>query len=144
MQRLSVLRNQPSDIVLTSEELRLAALSASAKRGKWVARRRVFRRWLAWVSWTFLLPVIGLAAVIACLLGLAFWQYTGHAAAYQATQQWVQQEFGGFAASDNTSTQCIPEGTSLISLTNEATPILQIDRKLDVKAVKTTTGNSTP
>ena len=134
-----MLRSQQPDIVLTSEELRVAALSASAKRGKWVARRRVFRRWLAWVSWTFLLPVIGLTAVVACLLGLIFWQYTGHAAAYTAAQQWVQQEFGSFASSDNTLTQCIPEGTSLLTLTPEATPILQIDRNLSVK-----TGNSAP
>jgi hypothetical protein len=91
-----------------------------------------------------------LAAVVACLLGLAFWQYTGHAAAYTAAQQWVQQEFGSFAASDNTFAQCIPEGTSLITLTNEATPILQIDRTLSVKtgnatnATTATTGNSAP
>jgi hypothetical protein len=141
------LQSQQPDIVLTSEELRVAALSASTKRGKWVARRRVFRRWLAWVSWTFLLPVIGLAAVVACLFGLVFWQYTGHAAAYTAAQQWVQQEFGSFSESGNTPAQCIPEGVSLITLTQEATPILQIDRNLSVRtgnATTATTVNSAP
>lgn len=145
-----MLRSQQPDTVLTSEELRLAALSASAKRGKWVARRRVFRRWLAWVSWTFVLPVVGLASVVACLLGLAFWQYMGHDATYKAAQQWVQQEFGSFASSDTMAGQCIPEGTSLITLTHEATPVLQIDRHLSAKTDNTTTapnattGNSTP
>ena len=153
MPRLSVLRSQQRDIVLTSEELRLAALSASAKRGKWVASRRVFRRWLAWMSWTFVLPVIGLAAVVACLLGLAFWLYMGHDATYKAAQHWVQQQFGSFASSDSTSAQCLPEGASLITLTHEATPMLQIDRHLSVKTDHTTiaptaptatTGNSAP
>jgi hypothetical protein len=139
-----VLRSQQPDIVLTSEELRLAALSASAKRGKWVARRRVFRRWLAWVTWTFILPVIGLAAVVACLLGLAFWQYTGSDATYKAAQEWVQQEFGSFASGSIASAECPSEGKSLITLTHEATPMLQIDRNLDVKTVKTTAGNTTP
>jgi len=137
-----VLPSQPPDIVLTSEELRVAALSASAKRGKWVARRRVFWRWLAWVSWTCVLPVIGLAAVVACLLGLAFWQYMGHAAAYQAAQQWVQQELGSFETSNNNdnknnTNESSPAGTSenasLIPLTYEATPDLQIDRNLKIK-----------
>lgn len=125
--------------MLTSEELRLAALSASAKRGKWVARRRVFRRWLAWVTWTFVLPVIGLVAVIACLLGLAFWQYMGHDAAYTATQKWVQQEFGNFQAINNNSSSSSnppdsrPDNTSMINLTVEATPDLMLDHHLTTK-----------
>lgn len=138
-----MLRSQQLDTVLTSEELRLAALSASAKRGKWVARRRVFRRWLAWVTWTFVLPVIGLVAVIACLLGLAFWQYMGHDAAYAATQKWVQQEFGNFQANNINSNSnsngnsnppnSRPDNTSMINLTVEATPDLMLDHHLTTK-----------
>jgi hypothetical protein len=125
--------------VLTSEELRVAALSASSKRGKWVARRRVFWRWLAWVTWTLILPVIGLATVLVCLLGLAFWKYTGHDAAYKAAQQWVQQELGSFQASTNNDNKndnppAISSGTAgLIPLTDEATPDLQIERNLKIK-----------
>jgi hypothetical protein len=132
-----VLRSLLLDIVLTSEELRVAALSASAKRGKWVARRRVFRRWLAWVTWTYVLPVIGLTAVISALMGLVFWQYMGHDAAYVATQKWVQQELGSFQASaDNIHSNAKPsrpDNTSMIPLTDEATPDLQIDRQLTIK-----------
>ena len=89
-----------------------------------------------------MLPVIGLAAVVACLLGLAFWQYMGHAAAYQAAQQWVQQELGSFETSNNNdnknnTNESSPAGTSenasLIPLTYEATPDLQIDRNLKIK-----------
>jgi hypothetical protein len=133
------LRRQQSDIVLTSEELRVAALSASAKRGKWVARRRVFGRWLAWLAWRVILPVIGLAAVIAGLIGLAFWQYMGHDAAYAAAQKWVQQEFGSLQArannnrNDNNPTPNRSENASMIPLTNEATPDLQIDHNLTIK-----------
>ena len=124
--------------MLTSEELRVAALSAAAKRGKWVARRRVFRRWFTWLAWTYLLPVVGLAAVIFSLAGLAFWQYMGHDAAYVATQKWVQQEFGNFQASNssktnNNSPSSKPANASMIPLTDEATPDLQIDRNLTLK-----------
>jgi hypothetical protein len=126
--------------VLTSEELRVAALSASAKRGKWVARRRVFRRWLTWLIWTYLLPVIGLAAAILTLAGLAFWQYMGHDAAYVAAQKWVQQEFGNFQTSNSSKTNnntslSKPANASMIPLTDEATPDLQIDRNLTIKHI---------
>ena len=135
MQRLNVLRSQQPDTVLTSEELRLAALSASAKRGKWVARRRLFRRWLAWVTWTFVLPVVGLVAVIASLLGLAFWQYKGHDVAYAAAKKWVQQEFGSFQANNNSNStppNSRVDNASMINLTVEATPDLLLDHHLTV------------
>ncbi len=136
-----MLQSLQLDIVLTSEELRVAALSASAKRGKWVARRRVFRRWLVWITWTYVLPVIGLATVLSVLMGLVFWQYMGHDAAYVATQKWVQQEFGSFQTSaenknksKNSNAQPSRlDNTSMIPLTDEATPDLQIDRHLTIK-----------
>lgn len=137
MQHWNVLRSLLLDIVLTSEELRVAALSASAKRGKWVARRRVFRRWLAWVTWTYVLPIIGLATVVSVLTGLVFWQYMGHDAAYVATQKWVQQEFGSFQSGANIKNSNAqpsrPDNASMIPLTDEATPDLQIDRQLTIK-----------
>jgi hypothetical protein len=127
--------------VITSEELRVAALAASAKRGKWVARRRIFRRWLGWLAWSIVLPVIGLVALVMALCGLAFWQYMGHDAAYAAAQKWVQQEFGSFKASplaDNAPHASHPNApasanASTINLTDEATPDLQIDRHLTIK-----------
>ena len=123
----------------------MAALSASAKRGKWVARRRVFRRWLGWVTWSIVLPVIGSLSLIAVLAGLAFWQYLGHDAAYVAAQKWVQQEFGSFkvTASAHNAAQTphdispapsSPENARMINLTDEATPDLQIDRNLTMKS----------
>ncbi|MEY4536964.1 MAG: hypothetical protein RL171_1115 [Pseudomonadota bacterium] len=127
--------------MITSEELRVAALAASAKRGKWVARRRVFRRWLGWLAWSIVLPVIGLLSLIAVLAGLAFWQYMGHDAAYTAAQKWVQQEFGNFGASSlavnaphaNHANSPASSNASMINLTDEATPDLQIDRHLTIK-----------
>ncbi len=113
--------------MITSEELRVAALAASAKRGKWVAKRRIFRRWLGWVIWRIVLPVIGLLTVLTALAALAFWQYKGPDAAYEEAQKWVQQEFGSFQTTTKT------EPTSMIPLTDEATPDLQIDRNLTIK-----------
>jgi hypothetical protein len=127
--------------VITSEELRVAALATAAKRGKWVARRRIFRRWLLWLVWTLVLPVIGLVTVVMSLVGLAFWQYMGHDAAYVATQKWVQQEFGipkTSSPTDNAAQASHAHGAasskpSMINLTDEATPDLQIDRHLSIK-----------
>jgi type II secretory pathway component PulL len=136
MQRWNVLRNQLPDIVLTSEELRVTALTVSAKRGKWVAKRRVFRRWLGWLTWSYLLPVIGLVTVISVLLGFVFWKYSGQDMAYVSVQKWVQQEFGNFQTNANnlSCTQASrPDNTGMITLTNEATPDLQIDHHLTIK-----------
>lgn len=125
--------------MVTSEELRVAALERAAQRGKWVARRRIFSRWLGWVVWSIVLPIIGLAAVITTLACLAFWQYMGHDAAYAASQKWVQQQFGSFstglktANTVNNQQQSNPNTTTMIPLTDEATPDLQIDRNLTIK-----------
>ena len=115
----------------------MSALTASAKRGKWVARRRVFFRWLGWLIWSIVLPVIGLAAVLTVLAGLAFWQYVGHDTAYVEAQQWVQQEFGSFQTDAKTDlkTDVKNNKTSMIPLTDEATPDLQIDRNLTIKTL---------
>ena len=130
----------------------MAALAASAKRGKWVARRRIFGRWLSWLVWSIVLPVIGLLSLIVMLAGLAFWQYMGHDAAYAEAQRWVQQEFGSFktsksaenmphsthqsspASNSSTTSASSTNGNgSMINLTDEATPDLQIDRNLTIK-----------
>lgn len=102
-----------------------------------MARRRVFRRWLGWIAWTIVLPVVGLAAIIAVLAGLVFWQYMGHDAAYVAAQTWVQQEFGSFE-SNKKPTAARTDTTSMIPLTDEATPDLQLDRNLTFKTNPTT------
>lgn len=122
-------------MVITSEELRVAALAASEKRGKWVARRRVFRRWVGWLVWRYVLPIIGLLTVLAALAGLVFWLYKGHDAAYVAAQTWVQQEFGSFQTVDKTNIKADinNDSKSMIPLTNEATPDLQLDRNLTIK-----------
>jgi uncharacterized iron-regulated membrane protein len=91
--------------------------------------------------WTLVLPVIGLVTVVMSLVGLAFWQYMGHDAAYAATQIWVQQEFGSSktsspadnAAQANHAHGAAPSKASMINLTDEATPDLQIDRQLSIK-----------
>jgi hypothetical protein len=124
--------------VITSEELRVGALAASAKRGKWVARRRIFRRWLGWVTWRYVLPVIGLLTVLTAFMGFAFWQFMGHDVAYAEAQKWVQKEFGSFQVNlpnnvDNKLAPTKSANNSLIPLTGEAAPDLQIDRHLRTK-----------
>jgi cytoskeletal protein RodZ len=122
--------------VLTSEELRVAALEASAKRGKSVAQRRVARRWLQWFLWSVLLPVIGLAAVLTAVAGFAAYEYFGYEKSYSSAQTWVQEQFGPFKNVNNVqanSPQARTDNTSMIPLTDEATPDLQIDRNLTFK-----------
>ena len=93
---------------------------------------------MAWLIWTYLLPVVGLAAVLVTLAGLAFWQYMGHDAAYVAAQKWVQQKFGNFQTNNSSKTNnnlspSRPANTSMIPLTDEATRDLPIDRHLTIK-----------
>jgi hypothetical protein len=126
--------------VLTSEELRVAALEASAKRGKSVAQRRVARRWLQWFLWSVLLPVIGLATAVSAAVGLAACEYFGYEKAYRTAQTWVQEQFGPFnnTSSVQANIQANPaqirhDNAVMIPLTDEATPDLQIDRNLTMK-----------
>lgn len=105
----------------------MSALAASAKRGKWVAARRIFARWLGWAIWRIVLPVVGLATILCTFIGLVFWQYMGHDAAYVAAQKWVQQELGSFQVDIKN------DNTRLIPLTDEATPDLQLDHRLTIQ-----------
>jgi hypothetical protein len=127
--------------VLTTEELRVAALSASAKRGKWVARRRIFWRWSTWISWTYVLPSIGFIVVLASLMGFAFWQYMGHDAAYVAAQKWVQQELGSFTV--NAIPQTGQTGQSRQSAQSRQTAVIEktqkselVDNSYDANTIK--------
>lgn len=51
-----------------SDSLRRAALQASWQRGRWVARRRLWWRWTAYVLLRFGLPVAALLGLIAGLI----------------------------------------------------------------------------
>lgn len=79
---------------MTTEALRVAALAASARRGLSVARRRIAMRWLGWLVWGWLLPIIGLSTLLAVLIAVASWQFVGDAVAYDAAQTWLEQQFG--------------------------------------------------
>ena len=39
--------------------MRLSALQASWRRDRWVAKRRIALRWLAWLGWRYGLPSLG-------------------------------------------------------------------------------------
>ncbi|QCB45353.1 hypothetical protein [Hydrogenophaga sp. PAMC20947] len=45
--------------------MRLSALQASWRRDRWVAKRRIALRWLAWFGWRYGLPALGAIAVLA-------------------------------------------------------------------------------
>lgn len=83
-----------SSSVLTSEALRAAALATSARRGVLVARRRIVLRWLAWLLWGWLLPVIGLTTVLAALLAFASITFWGPAKVLDTSQTWLSEQLG--------------------------------------------------
>ena len=60
----------PSAPVPDAEALRRAALQASWRRDRWVARRRVWLRWLLWVSGRYLMPIL-------LVFGLGAWLWLG-------------------------------------------------------------------
>lgn len=112
-----------SSNVLTSEALRAAALTASARRGALVARQRIVLRWSAWLLWRWLLPVIGLATVLAALLTLASITFWGSARVFDTSQTWLAAQMG---LSPNT---VVPSATfPNFSATPGVIPQLQIDR----------------
>ncbi len=51
-------------LVPEGESVRLSALQASWRRDRWVARRRLALRWLAWIGWRYGLPALGLLAAV--------------------------------------------------------------------------------
>jgi hypothetical protein len=53
-----------------AEALRRAALEASWRRDRWVARRRVWLRWLLWVSGRYLMPAL-------LVFGIGAWLWLG-------------------------------------------------------------------
>jgi len=53
-----------------AEALRRAALEASWRRDRWVARRRVWMRWLVWVSARYLTPAL-------LVFGVGAWLWLG-------------------------------------------------------------------
>ena len=125
-----------SSPVFTSEELRVVAMNSSTRRGKSVARRRLIWRWFAWFMWRIFLPLIGLATVLTSTVAFAAYAYFGHDAAYNSAQTWVQQQFGPFKHANTTeisTSNSRSQNTSMIPLTDEATPDLYLDRNLTIK-----------
>jgi hypothetical protein len=53
-----------------AEAVRRAALQASWRRDRWVARRRVWLRWLVWVTARYLMPAL-------LVFGLGAWLWLG-------------------------------------------------------------------
>lgn len=80
--------------VVTTEALRAAALAASTRRGRVVSRRRIALRWLGWLMWRWVLPLMGLVTLLAALVALAATQLIGQAAVCDMTQTWLGPQFG--------------------------------------------------
>ena len=80
--------------VVSTEALRAAALAASLRRGKPIARRRVAMRWLTWLLWGFIFPVIGVLTVLAMTLTLAAVQYFGQTKVLDTAQGWLTEQLG--------------------------------------------------
>lgn len=59
-----------SAAVPDAEALRRAALQASWRRDRWVARRRVLLRWLLWITGRYLMPAM-------LVFGLGAWLWLG-------------------------------------------------------------------
>jgi hypothetical protein len=123
--------------VFTSEELRVVAMNTSTRRGKSVARRRLIWRWFAWFMWCIFLPLAGLVTVFTGAAAFAAYAYLGHDVAYNSAQTWVQEHLGPFKHATTIQISTLPnrsDSTSMIPLTDEATPDLYLDRNLTIKA----------
>lgn len=86
--------------------------------------------------WRIFLPLIGLAVLLVGTVAFAAYAYFGHDASYNSAQTWVQQQFGPFKNATTTeisTSYSRSQNTSMIPLTNEATPDLYLDRNLTIK-----------
>ena len=85
---------ETSASVLSTEELRAAALAASNRRGKSVSWRRVLLRWSGWLVWRWLLPMIGLATVLVAIITVTCMQIFGANKVVNTTQDWMTEQWG--------------------------------------------------
>jgi hypothetical protein len=86
--------------------------------------------------WRIFLPLIGLAALLMGTVAFAAYAYVGHDAAYNSAQTWVQEQFGPSKIATNFQISTSPnrsDNTSMIPLTDEATPDLYLDRNLTIR-----------
>jgi hypothetical protein len=128
--------------VPTSEALLAAALTASARRGVPVARRRIVLRWTAWFVWGWFLPLIGLATLCIALTALVSVEFWGAAKVFDTSQTWLAEQLGlpttattaetatnkaTASAFDNNLDNHSAAGPSL-NATPTVVPQLQIDR----------------
>ena len=86
--------NTQTEGLLTSEELRSKAIAISQQRGKSVAQRRIARRWVSWLLWSWVLPIIGLLTVLMAVTSMSLVYYFGPEAALETAQTWVSDQFG--------------------------------------------------
>lgn len=108
--------------VVSTEELRTAVLKASNRRGRSVSRRRIALRWLGWLTWGWILPIVGLATVLSILLVLAALQFFGPNAVINMAQTWLNQQFGSYGYHST------PAPLPSFKVMTETVPQLQIDR----------------
>lgn len=113
--------------LLSSDALLASALAAATRRGAPVARRRVFLRWIGWLSWSFVLPIIGLATVLVALVTLASLQLFGQTVVFDTAQTWLTEQMGytRYPYSQKTAIESTPYDNSP---TSSVLPQLQIDR----------------
>ncbi len=125
--------------LLTSEELRSKAIAISQQRGKSVAQRRIARRWVSWLLWSWVLPIIGLLTVLMAVASASLVYYFGPSTAFDAVQTWVYYHFDietktKSVAHQEMKQQDIMNISSTASDLNSSTAInLQIDRNIDIQ-----------
>lgn len=129
-----------SSPIFTSEELRVVAMNNSSLRGKSVARRRLIWRWITWFLWSIFLPFVGLLTVLVGISALLVITYYGQEKSYITAQNWVQQKMDPIKNVSTTDSSSLvnplsdrTSNSSMIPLTDEATPDLQLDRNLTIK-----------
>ena len=154
--------NTQTTALLTSEELRSKAIAISQQRGQSVAKRRIARRWVSWILWSWVLPIIGLLTVLMAVASMSLVYYFGPAKVIDGAQNWLIERFGierpttspdnialekPQAKSDTVGNKTTPDQnigiTNAQSLTNStSTVILQFDRDIELQNSKAATPNN--
>lgn len=135
--------------VVSTEELRAAAMASAYRRGKFVAARRVALRWSSWLIWQWLLPLIGLATVLAALVAVACVQIFGPSTVIDSTQTWLSEQWGMpklvQTYKKNDTSEALPRFDNGTMSGQTGGPQLQIDRGLasqDLKIIQQPSQNN--
>lgn len=81
-----MIENTPNNAMLSAEQLRQKAIRHADKQGRLIALKRMAWRYFAWISWSWVLPILGSLVIIFLVLMML---YHGPSVTYNGFLYWL-------------------------------------------------------